>query len=277
MVTLVAELEREPAGSGARGAEFCTQHGFAYRFDWGPSGLRNLAPAADVVVIVDVLRFTSAVSAAVESGATVYPYRWADDGAAAYASERGAVLAGRREDGGASLSPTDLLTVPAGTRIVLPSPNGSALAFAARGHGARNVLAGCLRNAWATAAVARRLAGDDGVIAVIGAGERWHGAAGPLRPAVEDLLGAGALLATLDPSASVSSPGCSPEAAAARAAFVAARPRLGTVLRECSSGRELRAWGWDDDVDTSAAFDVAKVAARLIDDAFLAEDPHHLA
>ena len=45
------------------------QDGFAYRFDWGPDGLAALAPAAAVVVIVDVLRFTSAVSAAVEAGA----------------------------------------------------------------------------------------------------------------------------------------------------------------------------------------------------------------
>ena len=53
-----------------------------------------LAPSADVVVVVDVLRFTSAVSAAIESGCVVFPYRWADEGAADFAAEHGAMLAG---------------------------------------------------------------------------------------------------------------------------------------------------------------------------------------
>ena len=266
---MVAELHTDDGASGARDVSFCTQDGFAYRFDWGPNGLRTLAPLADVVVIVDVLRFTSAVSAAVESGCTVFPYRWADDGAAAYAAAHDATLAGRREHGELSLSPTGLLAVTTPLRIVLPSPNGSALAFAAREHGARHVLAGCLRNASATAIVARRLAGPGGVIAVIAAGERWHGATGPIRPAVEDLLGAGAVLAALDPAAAVSAPCCSPEAAAARAAFVAARPRLHDAIAGSSSGRELLGRGWDDDVATSAALDVTDHAARLVDDAFV--------
>jgi len=269
---LVAELERSN-GSGARPAEFCMQDGFAYRFDWGPNGLRTLAPVADVVVIVDVLRFTTAVSAVIETGGTVFPYRWADANAAAYAAERRAVLAGWREEGGPSLSPTDLLTLERGTMIVLPSPNGSALAFAAREHGARHVLAGCIRNAWATAAAARRLAGPDGAIAIIAAGERWNGATGPLRPAIEDALGAGAILATLDPAAAINAPCCSPEAAAARAAFVGARPRLYESLAASASGRELLAWGWQDDVAASAALDVAHTAALLVDDAFVPYDP----
>lgn len=265
---MVAELDIDQP-NGARGAEWCTQAGFSYRFDWGPNGLRTLAPLADVVVIVDVLRFTSAVSAAVESGSTVFPYRWADDGAAAYAAARDAHLAGRREHGELSLSPTDLLTVSTPLRLVLPSPNGSALSFAARDHGARHVLAGCLRNATATARVARRLAGPTGTIAVIAAGERWHGATGPIRPAVEDLLGAGAVLAALDPAAAVSAPACSPEAAAARAAFVAARPRLFDAIASSSSGRELIGRGWAGDVATSAELDVTERAARLVGEAYV--------
>jgi 2-phosphosulfolactate phosphatase len=245
------------------------QHGHAYRFEWGPNGLRSLAPEADVVVIVDVLRFTTAVSTVVEHGGTVFPYRWADDGAAAYATARDALLAGSRDDGGPSLSPTDLLLGPAGLRVVLPSPNGSALAFAARDLGATHVLAGCLRNAAATARAARGLAGAGGVIAVIGAGERWHGSTGPLRPAVEDLLGAGAVLAALDPSAALGTPRCSPEAAAARAAFLAARCHLHESLAASTSGRELIGRGWDDDVATCAALDVTDAAALLDDECFV--------
>ena len=49
------------------------QDGFAWRFDWGGDGLRALAPAADAVVLVDVLRFTTAVTVAIEHGCTVAP------------------------------------------------------------------------------------------------------------------------------------------------------------------------------------------------------------
>lgn len=62
---------------------------------------------------------------------------------------------------------------------------------------------------------------------------------------------------------------CTPEAAAARAAFVAARPRLYEVVAGSASGRELLARGWHDDVSTSAAWDVTDVVARLVDDAFV--------
>ena len=262
---MVAELQH-----GARAAEWCTQEGHAYRFDWGMEALGALGPHVAVVVIVDVLRFSTAVCCALESGATVLPYRWNDDGAAAYAAAHGAVLAGRREDSELSLSPTDLLTVDAGTRIVLPSPNGSALAVAARDHGVEHVLVGCLRNAHATALAARRLAAG-GAIAVIAAGERWGTIDGPLRAAVEDMLGAGAVLAALDPAAAASPPSCSPEAAAARAAFIGARPRLYDTLVACASARELLARGWEDDVATSAALDVSTVVCRLVADEFRAD------
>lgn len=256
--------------NGARAPQTCAQAPFTYRFDWGLDGLRALATDADFVILVDVLRFTSAVCAAVESGSVVLPHPWNDTGAAAFAAEQRAVLAGRREDGGPSLSPTDLLTLSSGTRVVLPSPNGATLTRRAPELGARRVLAGCLRNATATADFARRQVGPRGSIAVIAAGERWGAADGPLRPAVEDLLGAGAILAALDPSGAVSNPCCSPEARAARAAFLDARPRLYDHLRRSASGQDLAGRGWDDDIATSAALDVTSVVAELVDGAFVA-------
>ena len=242
------------------------QDGFAYRFCWGAEGLAALAPHVAVVVIVDVLRFTSAVSAAIESGATVVPTRWADDGAAAEAERRGAILAGRREDSGPSLSPTDLLTIRAGTCIVLPSPNGATLSARAAELGVPVVLAGCLRNATATARRTREAAAG-APIGVVAGGERWGD--GPLRHAVEDLLGAGAVLAALDPSAAASPPCCSPDAAAARAAFVAARPMILEHLLASTSGRELASFGFSDDVHTSAVVDATDLAAQLVDGAFV--------
>lgn len=247
------------------------QSDFAYRFDWGIEGLDALAAGCDVIVVVDVLRFTTAVSAATDAGARVFPFAWNDERAVRYAAEREATLAGGRDDGDRlrSLSPTDLLRIAPGTRLVLPSPNGSTISAAAARCGVPFVLAGAIRNATATARRARALA-HDGAIGVIAAGERWGRAGGPLRPAVEDLLGAGAVLHGLDPSGAVTDPRCSPEAAAARGAFMDAKPTLDVALLACASGRELVGRGCEDDVRHAAQHDVSSHAAQLIDDAFVA-------
>ncbi len=246
-----------------------SQSGFAYRFDWGIDGLEALAPACDVIVVVDVLRFTTAVSAAVEAGAVVFPFGRTDDHATDHAATLGAQLAGKREGGGASLSPTDLLTLDPGSRILLPSANGSTLAVAATECGVPFVLAGSLRNAGATACRAMLLTDEGGAIGVIAAGERWTSPDGTLRPAVEDLLGAGAVLHGLDPSGASSAPECSPEARAARAAFLDARPRLFDHLLASPSGRELARLGWHDDIAHAAALDATRLAAQLDDGAFV--------
>lgn len=257
--------QAEPSG---RAAPWFDQDGWRWRFDWGPNGLRRLAPLVDVVVVVDVLRFTTAVDVAVARGAVVLPYRWNDGGAAAYAAEHDALLASKAVGPTAaspwSLSPVSLSAIPPGTRLVLPSPNGSALCFGATEAGATAVLAGCLRNASAVARVADELAGPDGAVAVIAAGERWNGATGPLRPALEDLLGAGAILA-----AAADAEGLSPEARGARAAFADAAPDLGSVLGACGSGVELLARGMGGDLPWAADHDASSSAPRLVGDHFV--------
>ena len=135
------------------------------------------------MVIVDVLSFATCVDIAVGNGASVYQYQWQDASAVAYAHSLGAVLASgsRQRTLGYSLSPSSLLHIPAGTRLVLPSPNGATLSLAA---GQLPTLSGCLRNARAVAQALHRYGRRIGVVP---AGERWKD--GSLRPAVEDLLG----------------------------------------------------------------------------------------
>ena len=90
---------------------------------------------------------------------------------------------------------------------------------------------------------------------VVPAGERW-GDEGTLRPALEDWLGAGAVLARL--------PGRrSPEAEAAALAFASMRPRLADVLLACASGDELARAGFAEDVAWAAALDASGAAPRL--------------
>lgn len=224
---------------------------FAYRLGWGHDGLAALAPECDVIVVVDVLGFCSAVSAATEAGATVEPARSSEPATAP------------------SPSPTELLRIEPGVRVVLDSPDGAALALDAVALDVPFVLAGCFRNATATARRAGLLA-HGSTIGVVAAGERPHHPGGSWLPAVEDLLGAGAVLHALDPAGSVSAPRCDPDARAARAAFLDARPLLADVLAATTSGHGLIERGGGPDVVAAAALDVAAVAAQLIDGAFVA-------
>jgi 2-phosphosulfolactate phosphatase len=229
------------------------QGNYGVRFQWGPVAAPALSEG--VCVVVDVLRFTTAVEAAVSRGVAVYPYRWRDATAATFADSVRARLADGRDPAGPSLSPSSMDALTPGTSLVLPSPNGSTCAVLASGAGAR-VVAGCLRNAAAVGSWATRATGP---VTVIACGERWPD--GSLRPSLEDLLGAGAILASMagDPS---------PEARAAIAAFRDAAPRLREVLSECASGRELSEKGWAADVGYAARLNVSTTVPVLTDGAF---------
>lgn len=269
-----------PGGGRGDGREAAHgQQAHAVRLDWGPTGAAAVAAGADVAVVVDVLSFTTTLTVAVEHGLVVHPFLWRDERAADHAAELGAVLAiGRFEQraatGGApgasvSLSPAAMAGVTAEAlggveRIVLPSPNGSAISFGLRDAGLE-VVGACLRNA---TAVGRRLAARvaaGAVVAVVPAGERWPD--GSLRPAAEDLWGAGAVVDALV-RASESDAGLSPEADLARDAFLAVRDRLPERLLACAGGQELAAVGFAADVEVAARLDVSDVVPVLGADGF---------
>lgn len=205
------------------------------------------------MIVVDTLSFSTCVDVALGRGASILPFPWKDEGAAAFAAANGAVLAGPRGSK-YSLSPRSFVDAPRGLRCVLPSPNGAALALRARGAA---VLAGCLRNAPAVAAAARRLGAT---FHVCPAGERWPD--GSLRPALEDWLAAGAILSALPGSRS-------PEAVAAVAAFDALGDRLHEALAATLSGRELIDRGYGIDVEMAAEYGISEEAPRLDGDAFV--------
>ncbi len=240
------------------------QQGHVVRLEWGRVGAAAVAPGCGTAVVVDVLSFTTSVSIAVERGAAVLPYRWADHSAAAYATEQGAVLArGRREGlaaGVPSLSPASLGGISGVERLVLPSPNGSTISLELAEQGV-TVVAASLRNAGAVAAwLAPRVTGG---LAVVPAGERWPD--GSLRPAVEDLWGAGAVLSALV-RAGGGRDGLSPEARAAVAAYesvAAGGDGLAAELAACASGRELVEAGFGADVTLAAALDASPVVPVL--------------
>ncbi|WP_340116116.1 2-phosphosulfolactate phosphatase [Pelagibius sp. 7325] len=221
-------------------------------FAWGGAGLTALHERCDAFVIVDALCFSTSVDVAVARGAEVLPFPLGKYGADEAARQGAAVLARPRRDaaGGPSLSPASLTALAPGTRLLLPSPNGSALSAMLRD---RRGFAGCLRNATAVAAAVQQ-AGEK--IAVIAAGEHWPG--GSLRPAIEDLLGAGAILARLEGSLSA-------EARAARAAYREMKDELPATFRASLSGQELIEAGFPDDVEIAAQEDVSAAVPALQD------------
>ncbi|MBN7793456.1 2-phosphosulfolactate phosphatase [Microbacterium esteraromaticum] len=170
-----------------------TQSSYQVRFEWGADGLARLAPA-DVVIVVDVLRFSSTMADAVAQ------------------------------------APIAL------ERALAWSANGAQVAGAAA-RVAPVVLLGGIRNASATARAVMTLQerrGDRTSVSVVAAGER--DADGRLRFAVEDQLGAGAVIAALSDLGIDHS---SPEAAVSAESFRALRRGLRHLLIGSASGREL--------------------------------------
>jgi 2-phosphosulfolactate phosphatase len=212
--------------------------------DWSDRALDGVH-ANTAVAVVDVFSFATAVTLAVERGASVYP--WSGEGA----PPENAIVCADRSRTTFSLSPESLLNIDAGTRLALPSQNGARLtAAASRMAGA--VVVASLRNA---PAVARWLSRWHGDVVVVAAGERWPD--GTVRFAIEDWLGAGAVIAQL-PGSKTS------EAQLAAASFEASRAQLETILAGSISGRELIARGFAADVALAAGYD-SSAAVPVVD------------
>ncbi|WP_199313034.1 2-phosphosulfolactate phosphatase [Microcoleus sp. FACHB-672] len=232
------------------------QSEYELRCEWGEQGVVKLAPVSDVVVIVDILSFSTCVDIATNNGAIIFPYRWKDKSAVDYALSVNAELASfnRKLKESYSLSPVSLIDIPAGTKLVLPSPNGATLTL---NTGSTTTLAGCLRN---SKAIAQFAMAHGTRIAIVPAGERWPD--GSLRPALEDLIGAGAILNFLDGQ-------LSPEAEAAVAVFRRWEDDLLTALRRCSSGKELTVRGFPQDIELAAAFNVSNSVPLFTHNAYV--------
>lgn len=171
------------------------QSTYQVRLDWGLAGLERLADA-DVVVIVDVLHFSSRLADAVADGAEVD------------------------------------LTEAASWSVDSTAP---ALAVTAAAGGA-TVLAGGIRNASAVARTVQAIQEQRQArtaVALIAAGER--DGSNDLRFAVEDHLGAGAIIAALT---DLGIDHTAPDAAVAAEGFRALRRALGHLVSASGSGRD---------------------------------------
>ena len=221
---------------------------------------RSLVPdtvEGSTVVVIDTLRATTTIACAVALGISVETVA----SIAEAKRRRGprVLIAGER--GGKKLpgfdlgnSPVDVVDAARGTlvgkRLVLTTTNGTGAI--ARSAAARAIYVGALVNA---SAIARAVANDESLV-LLCAG-RTTGVA------LEDLLGAGAIIAALPA-------GCFDEAQLSDGArlsldlFRRSKTRLPAFLRECESGRNLLRMGATADVALCAELDRNAVAPRLL-------------
>jgi 2-phosphosulfolactate phosphatase len=243
---------------------YYSQHPYRCRLDWGRHGTRMAAERGDILVIVDTLSFSTAVATAVQHGGIIYPCSMQDQPAAIAQHIGGEAAVSRHEvpaKGRFSLSPATMQQATPGTRIVLASPNGATCSHYARQ--VPHLLVGTLINAQAVAQAVTTLLEqhNDLYVTVIACGERWTTPTedGELRIAIEDYLGAGAILSYLPYE-------LSPEAQLCAGAFMQAREQLKSLLWECGSGRELRAKGYGYDVDHAAQLNLYETVPLMQED-----------
>lgn len=216
--------------------------------EWGAGGITKLSPHVDIFIIVDVLSFSTCVDAAVSNGAFIIPFPHKDERAAEFARENNAELASiKRSKTEYSLSPSSLVSIKPGLRLVLPSPNGSELSLASD----KITLTACLRNCRAVAEYVNTLGKNIGVIP---AGEKRKDDA--IRLAMEDYIGAGAVISFLNGRRSES-------AEDAELSFKGFRRNLYDTVRKSVSGIELAEMGFPEDVKFACELDAGRSVPLL--------------
>jgi 2-phosphosulfolactate phosphatase len=244
------------------------QSPFDCRMEWGRRGAREAAERGDIVIVVDVLSFSSTVVSAMNVGAIIHPYPPDLDGKSFSESLGAEYILGRAEaaqEGKPTLSPVTFSNIHQNKRYVLSSLNGAYCTWIASKVPA--LLIGSLLNASAVAAAANKIQQDAGAaITVVPSGEMWNDVReneDRLRPSIEDYLGAGAILSGLNGAKS-------PEAQVCVNAFQSSKKSLKQLIWDCGSGRELRVRGYEEDVLHCCRLDSAAVVPILIKGQFQA-------
>ncbi|HLO11795.1 MAG TPA: 2-phosphosulfolactate phosphatase, partial [Pseudoneobacillus sp.] len=243
------------------------QSPYHIRLEWGRRGAREAAERGDIVIIVDILSFSSTVVTALEFGAKIYPYPPHLDGKD-YAVRIGAeYILGRSEAakiGIPTLSPVSFHKGHSNKKYVLSSLNGAFCTWIAAKVPA--LLVGSFLNASSVATYANELREKTHAnITVVPCGEQWNDVREKedfLRPAVEDYLGAGAILSYLNGDTS-------PEGEVCKGAFTQSKTKINDLIWDCGSGRELRERGFEADVRHCGQFNVFQTVPILKDNQFV--------
>jgi 2-phosphosulfolactate phosphatase len=245
--------------------DFISQEPYRCKLDWGVIGTQRTAQRGEVIVLVDTLSFSTTVAHAVSQGGIIYPCSETEEPrtlAEKIGGETAVMRAQVPAEGRYSLSPSTFDNLEPGAQVVLPSLNGATCSRYSSE--AAYIFAGALVNAGAVArAVSKIMTDSQLAVTVIACGEREKQPEphGDLRVAIEDYLGAGAILSNLRFSKS-------PEARLCEAAFTGSKPHMRELLWESVSGRELRNEGFERDVMFAGRLDVYDIAPILQNGAF---------
>ncbi|UCG61570.1 MAG: 2-phosphosulfolactate phosphatase [Candidatus Zixiibacteriota bacterium] len=239
------------------------QSPYRCRLEWGAAGAERAARRGDIVVVVDVLSFSTSVAQAVSRGAVIYPCGEDEDTQELAANSKAEVAVRRKhvpDKGRYSLSPLTYADIDEGTRVVLPSLNGGTCVRCSES--ASSLFSGALVNARAVAQVVTEILRTFSLnVTVIACGEREKEPPHDLRPAIEDYLGAGAILAGIPFDKS-------PEARLCESAYLASEGQIDKLIFDSVSGRELREIGFEEDVKFAARTDIFATVAYLQGGAF---------
>lgn len=134
------------------------QSPYTCRVEWGRRGAREAADRGDIVIVVDVLSFSSTVVSALNYGALIYPYSPNLDGKDYAQKINAKYILGRAEAakaGKPTLSPVSFNEKHINRKYVLTSLNGAFCTWIASKVPA--LLIGSLLNASSVAAAANQL------------------------------------------------------------------------------------------------------------------------
>lgn len=236
------------------------------RLEWGRRGAEAAARRGDIVVVVDALSFSTCVITALAYGGIIYPCAVGDD-SQALAKRFDAQVAVHRNDVSEqrpfSLSPISYINMPPKTKVILSSPNGATCSRLAAQ--VPHVFVGALLNAKVVGELVSTLISETNQqVTVLACGERWMDdhEDGPLRFAIEDYLGGGAILSHINLEKS-------PEAQVCESAFLHSQDQIEQMIWNCGGGIELRDKGFGQDVKHAAQLNYYDVIPYLQEGRFL--------
>lgn len=234
--------------------------------DWGIDGLTYALARRDIIIIVDALRFSSAVVTAVAHGFVIFPVPDRNHGER-LTERTDAILAARSGEPGISISPVSFMTAPGAIdkKVILPSPNGARCAARITEKDAAYI--GCFLNAQAVGEMVTALAHvRSRGITVIACGEQRSirtGARIVHAPeeahrvfAIEDYLAAGAII-------TCSAVHRSTEAEVCARCFESSKNSLSRLLRNSLSGHYLVEHGLSADIEHSVQLNLFNVVPEV--------------
>ncbi|HUC89010.1 MAG TPA: 2-phosphosulfolactate phosphatase [Candidatus Paceibacterota bacterium] len=155
------------------------QEPFECKLDWGLNGIKEAVKRKDIIIIVDILSFSTTVTTAIHYGSEIFPFSKTEiEDIDSYAKEINAeVVLGRSEAklyNKQSLSSLSFNKSCNGKKFLLPSRNGSTYSKIAENNDF--VFIGSIINARPVAQIVNRIRKFNKIpVTIISCGERWRG------------------------------------------------------------------------------------------------------